>query len=191
MPNQDFFLEHLETPTGCVQVVTDHEGSLRAVEWHDHEQRLHELLRRHYGAGAVRLCKAPVRSTASRALEAYFAGDTGCLAELPTVTNGTGFQRMVWDALRRIPVGQTVSYGALAARLGRPTATRAVGLANGANPISIVVPCHRVIGADGTLTGFGGGLERKRWLLAHEGGPGALWVAMARRTGRPTEERPS
>jgi len=189
LPNHDFFLEHIETPTGCVQVVTDHQGRLRAVEWRDHEHRLHELLRRHYGA--VRLCEAPVRSTASRALEAYFAGDTGCLAELPTATNGTGFQRMVWDALRRIPVGQTISYGALAAQLGRPAATRAVGLANGANPISIVVPCHRVIGADGTLTGFGGGLERKRWLLAHESAPGALWIAAARHTGPRAAERPS
>ncbi|MGH8254728.1 MAG: methylated-DNA--[protein]-cysteine S-methyltransferase, partial [Steroidobacteraceae bacterium] len=83
--------------------------------------------------------------------------------------NGTDFQRRVWAALRRIRPGSVLSYGALAAELGRPTAARAVGLANGSNPIAIVVPCHRVIGADASLTGYGGGLARKRWLLAHEG----------------------
>jgi methylated-DNA-[protein]-cysteine S-methyltransferase len=82
---------------------------------------------------------------------------------------GTPFQRSVWSALRRIPAGTTTSYGALAEHIERPTAVRAVGHANGANPISVVVPCHRVIGADGSLTGYGGGLDRKRWLLAHEG----------------------
>jgi methylated-DNA-[protein]-cysteine S-methyltransferase len=81
---------------------------------------------------------------------------------------GTDFQRTVWQALRRIPCGTTISYGELARRIGRPAAVRAVGLANGANPVGVVVPCHRVIGADGSLTGYGGGIERKRWLLAHE-----------------------
>ncbi len=90
------------------------------------------------------------------------------LSDLATATAGTEFQHSVWDALRRIPVGCTVSYGTLAGWIGRPTATRAVGLANGANPIAVVVPCHRVIGANASLTGYGGGLERKRWLLAHE-----------------------
>src|SRR5262249_23027417 len=84
-------------------------------------------------------------------------------------TRGTIFQREVWAALRRIPVGATLSYGALARELGRPRAIRAVGLANGANPIGIVVPCHRVIGSNASLTGYGGGIERKRWLLEHEG----------------------
>ena len=83
---------------------------------------------------------------------------------------GTPFQRRVWAALRDIPYGETVSYGELAAALGRPTASRAVGLANGKNPISIIVPCHRVVGADGSMTGYGGGLERKRWLLSFENG---------------------
>ena len=87
---------------------------------------------------------------------------------MPTATSGTGFPRAVWASLRRIPAGSTISYGALAAELGRTKAVRAVGLANGANPISIVVPCHRVTGADGASTGYGGGLDRKRWLLAHE-----------------------
>jgi methylated-DNA-[protein]-cysteine S-methyltransferase len=107
-------------------------------------------------------------SEAGRSLQAYFEGDLDAITRLPTATNGTDFQRAVWDALRRIPVGHTISYGALALQIGRPTATRAVGLANGANPIAIVIPCHRVIGANASLTGYGGGLDRKRWLLAHE-----------------------
>ncbi len=179
MPVQTFSVEQIDTPTGRILVVTDDDDRLRAVDWEDHEQRLDHLLQRQYGAGTVRLHAASRASAASGALRAYFDGDTGCLASLPVATVGTGFQRMVWDALRQIPPGQTVSYGALAARIGRPTAMRAVGLANGANPVSIVVPCHRVIGADGTLTGFGGGLERKRWLLAHEGAPGAAWAVPA------------
>jgi methylated-DNA-[protein]-cysteine S-methyltransferase len=103
------------------------------------------------------------------ALAAYFAGSVNAIDGLPTATGGTEFQRMVWRALRQIPCGETISYATLARRIGRPAAVRAVGLANGANPISIVVPCHRVIGSDGSLTGYGDGLERKRWLLAHEG----------------------
>ena len=168
---QAFSVEHLDTPTGRILVVTDDEDRLRAVDWEDHEDRLHHFWRRQYGADAV-FQAAPRASAASHSLRAYFDGDTGCLATLAVATNGTAFQRMVWDALRQIPPGQTVSYGALAVRIGRPGAMRAVGLANGANPVSIVVPCHRVIGANGTLTGFGGGLERKRWLLAHEGAIG-------------------
>ena len=169
---QAFSVERLDTPTGRILVVTDDDGRLRAVDWEDHEDRLHQLLRRQYDADAVRFQAASRLSAASRSLQAYFDGDTGCLVGLAVATNGTAFQRTVWDALRQIPPGQTVSYGALAARIGRPGAMRAVGLANGANPVSIVVPCHRVIGANGTLTGFGGGLERKRWLLAHEGASG-------------------
>jgi methylated-DNA-[protein]-cysteine S-methyltransferase len=103
------------------------------------------------------------------ALQAYFAGELARLNDITCATAGTPFQRMVWGALRTIPPGRTLSYGALAARLDRPSAARAVGLANGANPISVVIPCHRLVGANGALTGYGGGLGRKRWLLAHEG----------------------
>lgn len=177
MPIQSFSVERLDTPTGRILIATDDDGRLRAVEWEDHAPRLHQLLRRQYGADAVRLQAASRPSVASGALRAYFEGDTGCLAGLAVATGGTGFQRLVWDALRRIPVGQTISYGALATQIGRPGAMRAVGLANGANPVSIVVPCHRVIGAGGSLTGFGGGLERKRWLLAHEGASGQAAMA--------------
>ena len=106
-------------------------------------------------------------AAATRQLTAYFAGELRDFA-LPLRPGGTAFQQSVWSALRAIPFGATMSYGELACRIGRPSASRAVGAANGANPLPIVVPCHRVIGADNSLTGFGGGLETKRFLLAHE-----------------------
>ncbi|MDQ6700251.1 MAG: methylated-DNA--[protein]-cysteine S-methyltransferase [Acidobacteriota bacterium] len=105
---------------------------------------------------------------AKRQIDAYFSGRLKVF-DLPIVFTGTPFQNDVWNALRDIPFGETMSYGSLARRVGRPAASRAVGAANGRNPISIVVPCHRVIGADGSLTGYGGGMDRKRWLLHHEG----------------------
>lgn len=101
-------------------------------------------------------------------LIAYFAGDLRRFT-VPVAAEGTAFQRRVWAELMRIGFGETLSYGALARRLGDINGTRAVGLANGRNPVAVIVPCHRVIGADGSLTGYGGGLERKRWLLEHEG----------------------
>lgn len=169
MQKQTFFVERLSTPTGPMRLVTDEQQRLRALDWDDHEDRMLRLFQRGYGPDAVRLREAPARSAAARALEAYFAGELDAVAALPTAARGTTFQETVWTALRSIPVGQTLSYGALAARLGQPTAARAVGMANGANPIAIVVPCHRVIGANASLTGYGGGMERKRWLLEHEG----------------------
>src|SRR5205807_5632410 len=103
----------------------------------------------------------------SRQLAEYFAGDRTAF-NVPLAAGGTPFQRAVWEGLQDIPYGETVSYGELARRIGRPSAVRAVGLANGRNPIAVIVPCHRVIGADGTLTGYGGGIERKRLLLELE-----------------------
>jgi len=108
-------------------------------------------------------------ATAKQQLQEYFAG-TRRTFDLPLQPEGTPFQVMVWDALREIPYGTTISYQELARRIGAEKAVRAVGAANGANPISIIIPCHRVIGADGSLTGYGGGIERKRWLLDHESG---------------------
>ena len=102
-------------------------------------------------------------------LRRYFGGDLAVLDTIPVELNGTAFQKQVWQALRRIPSGSTISYGELARRIGNPSAIRAVGTANGANPVAVIVPCHRVIGSDGSLTGYGGGLDRKQWLLAHEG----------------------
>jgi methylated-DNA-[protein]-cysteine S-methyltransferase len=112
---------------------------------------------------------------ARQQLEAYFAGELKHF-DLPLRGEGTDFQQTVWQALCAIPYGETLSYGELARRIGQPTAARAVGLANGQNPISIIVPCHRVIGAKGTLTGYGGGLPRKKWLLAHEAAHSGLFA---------------
>ena len=112
---------------------------------------------------------APVVEEACRELRAYFSSDLTVFS-VPFSPRGTPFQQEVWRALGRIPYGETRSYAQLAAAIGRPTATRAVGAANGQNPIPIIIPCHRVIGAGGSLVGFGGGLDVKRWLLAHEGG---------------------
>ncbi|HZB51376.1 MAG TPA: methylated-DNA--[protein]-cysteine S-methyltransferase [Mycobacteriales bacterium] len=117
-------------------------------------------------------------AAAADQLAAYFAGEREAF-RLPLAPVGTAFQRKVWAALREIPYGRTTTYGELAAGLGQPTAARAVGLANGRNPIAVIVPCHRVIGRDGTLTGFGGGLDRKRWLLEHER------AVLGGRTGEP------
>lgn len=167
---QSFFLERFATPTGAMLLLTDERQLLRALDWDDHEDRLERLLGLHYGPGTARFeTVAGSASEARRAVEAYFAGNLSALGPLRTRTGGTAFQREVWAALRAIPVGATTSYGRLAATIGRPKAVRAVGLANGSNPIALVVPCHRVIGADASLTGYGGGIERKRWLLEHEG----------------------
>jgi methylated-DNA-[protein]-cysteine S-methyltransferase len=184
MTSRTFTLERLDSPTGRMLIVTDEEERLRAVDWEDHEPRMQRLLRRYDdrrpGGEAFQLRESARHSPARRALRAYFDGELEALRLLPTATQGTTFQRAVWDALRRIPTGCTVSYGQLAVAIGRPTATRAVGLANGANPIAIVVPCHRVIGADDSLTGYGGGIDRKRWLLTYEGARLAPRVAGGR-----------
>jgi methylated-DNA-[protein]-cysteine S-methyltransferase len=172
---QIFFVEHIDTPTGRMRIVSDDVQRLRAVDWEDHETRMRDLLVRYYGPNAVTLRETSRPSHAAHALAAYFDGDLDAIADLATETNGTPFQHTVWAALRRIPSGRTMSYGALAAAIGQPKAVRAVGLANGANPIAIVVPCHRLIGADASLTGYGGGLPRKRWLLAHERGERPLF----------------
>jgi len=165
-----FKLERMPTQCGDLLLATDADGALRALDWVDHESRMRQLLRQQYSRDEVQLTAAArAVSDASRVLGSYFAGALRAIEALVVRTGGTPFQREVWAALRTIPAGQTVSYGALAKRLNRPSAMRAVGMANGANPISIVVPCHRVIGADGSLTGYGGGLPRKRWLLEHEG----------------------
>jgi methylated-DNA-[protein]-cysteine S-methyltransferase len=162
------FVDRIETPIGELVVVVDREGRLRAVDWDDYEERRLRLLARHYGEGGFTVEPARDPGGLASAISGYFEGDLGAIDGLPVETAGTGFQREVWAALREIPCGATISYGELARRLGRPAAVRAVGLANGANPVGVVVPCHRVVGSNGTLTGYGGGVERKRWLLDHE-----------------------
>ena len=157
----------LATPLGPATLVFDEAGTLRAFDWESHEARLQRLLKRHYGERVLRPAAAPRMLAA--AFDRYFAGELEALTAVPWATAGTDFQQKVWRALCAIPAGRTESYGQLAARIGHPSAVRAVGLANGANPVGVVVPCHRVIGANGLLTGYGGGLERKQWLLDHEG----------------------
>jgi methylated-DNA-[protein]-cysteine S-methyltransferase len=162
-------IDRFETPIGEMLIVVDHQGNLRAAGWANYETGMRRLLRRHYGE---EFTLEPARNPHgfTQALKSYFAGELTAIDELPVETAGTAFQREVWRALRKIPCGSTVSYAHLAGEIGRPAAVRAVGLANGSNPIGVVVPCHRVIGADGSLTGYGGGIERKRWLLEHEAG---------------------
>jgi methylated-DNA-[protein]-cysteine S-methyltransferase len=162
-----FLLDRLQTPIGPALLVTDAEGALRAFDWEDHSSRLRELLRLQYGEVSLKQARAPQQVRV--ALSAYFKGDLLALNTIPWRAAGTPFQRKVWTALAKIPPGTTMTYGAMAARLGTPRAMRAVGHANGSNPLSVVVPCHRLIGANGSLVKYGGGLERKRWLLAHEG----------------------
>jgi methylated-DNA-[protein]-cysteine S-methyltransferase len=162
-----FAVDRLKTPIGMALLVTDRDGMLRALDWEDYEARMKDLLRRQNGAVVLRSGRAPRAMRA--ALSAYFDGDLCSLAGIKWRSAGTPFQRKVWTALPDITAGTTMSYGALAARLNMPKSVRAVGHANGANPISVVVPCHRLIGADGSLVKYGGGLHRKRWLLEHEG----------------------
>ena len=161
-------IDRIDTPIGEMVIIADHDGNLRAVDWTDHDPRARNFLRLHYGKNGFTLTPARNPSGLSEAIRNYFAGDLTALDNLPTKTNGTLFQRQVWQSLREIPLGTTISYGELAKRIGRPAAVRAVGLANGSNPVGVIVPCHRVIGANGSLTGYGGGLNRKRWLLEHE-----------------------
>jgi O-6-methylguanine DNA methyltransferase len=156
----------MQSPLGQISmVVTD--DHLIALEFSDREGWLEGYCAKRYSH--YRLMEARDPLGVESALDAYLAGDLTALDALPVDPGGTPFQNRVWLALREIPAGKTDSYGAFAARLGVPKATRAVGRTNGLNPISIVLPCHRVIGADSSLTGYGGGLHRKEWLLRHEG----------------------
>lgn len=158
-------VDSFQSPLGPVSLASDGRALL-ALEFLE-PGALEARLRARRGAGAAFRAAADPQGFTSRA-RAYFAGELEALADVPVDGGGSPFQQRVWDALRRIPAGETASYSALAARLGLPHAARAVGHANARNPVAIAVPCHRVVGADGTLTGYAGGLERKRWLLAHE-----------------------
>ena len=167
-PLENLLLDRLKTPIGVALIVCDDSGRVHALDWEEYESRMLRLLRLHYGP-SLNLQTGRGPANVIRALAAYFAGELEAIDEIECRFSGTPFQESVWAALRTIPVGKTMSYSGLAARIGKPAAVRAVGHANGANPISVVIPCHRVIGANGSLTGYGGGIERKRWLLRHEG----------------------
>ena len=161
-------IDRMDTPIGELLLVTDEAGKVRAIDWTEYEERMLRLLRIHYGKDKFSLVPANNPHGLGDVMNRYFGGDIESLDEIPVKTAGTAFQRSVWKELRRIPGGDAISYGKLAARIDRPSAVRAVGHANGSNPIGIVVPCHRVVGSDGSLTGYGGGIECKRWLLEHE-----------------------
>lgn len=162
----ELLMDRFASPIGDVLLVSDGHH-LRALDFWDYEARMHQLLRLHYGSYSIQEARDP--AGLSTLIDRYMNGDLQAIAAIPVATGGTPFQNEVWAALRTIPLGQAVTYSAIAQQINRSKAVRAVGMANGANPISIVIPCHRVIGSNGTLTGYGGGLERKRWLLRHEG----------------------
>jgi methylated-DNA-[protein]-cysteine S-methyltransferase len=156
----------VRSPVGDIFFVVKDE-TLVGLVFDDHRDELCAELRRRYGDFELVPARDPAGVTAR--LRRYLDGDLRALDDITVETGGTRFQRAVWQALRDVPAGQTRSYADLARAVGAPKAVRAVGAANGKNPVSLVLPCHRIIASDGTLCGYGGGLERKRWLLVHEG----------------------
>ena len=154
----------LETPIGQVRLVVRDE-QLVLLDFADNEARIHKLLEKRFSSHTLEPAALPEFSSA---VEAYFAGELSLIHTLPVDSGGTAFQQGVWSALTQIPIGATWSYLELARFIGNPAAVRAVGMTNGLNPISLALPCHRVIGANGSLIGYAGGLQRKKWLLEHE-----------------------
>lgn len=162
----ELHVDEVGSPLGTL-VLVSRQGALCALDFDDCRERMDSLLRARYGE--VELRPRPDPNGFSSRVGAYLDGDLGALDPIAVETGGTSFQRRVWSALREIRPGRTVTYGQLAEGLGRPSAARAVGMTNARNPIALVLPCHRVVGADGSLTGYAGGIHRKRWLLEHEG----------------------
>ena len=168
--HQSLHLTRVPSPIGDMLLVTDGD-ILVSLDYSGYEHRMMQLLTKRYGTFSL---SEHTRDDKGHQclithLSAYLDGDLTAIDNIPVNPGGTAFQAKVWQALRSIPAGTVVSYGDLARQLGNPAAVRAVGTTNSLNPISIVLPCHRVIGANGKLTGYAGGLERKRWLLEHEG----------------------
>ncbi len=160
-----FLLSEMETPIGALTLLV-YEGVLRAVEFERHGDGPERLAKQLDGVELERRARIPGITDRMRA---YFDGEIDALDAIPVEAGGTEFQRSVWKSLRLVRAGSTISYGDLARKIGRPQAVRAVGMANARNPIPVVIPCHRVLASDRTLHGYGGGLERKKWLLDHEG----------------------
>jgi methylated-DNA-[protein]-cysteine S-methyltransferase len=150
---------------GIMLLVSDGE-SLCSLDFADYEARMMKLLQKRYET--VELVESIDPQGFSSKITAYLAGDFSSVENIAVNAGGTDFQQLVWRELQKIPVGATLTYGELATNLGKPNAARAVGMANSLNPVAIVVPCHRVIGAKAKLTGYAGGLDRKQWLLEHE-----------------------
>jgi methylated-DNA-[protein]-cysteine S-methyltransferase len=161
-----FLTDRIETPIGEMVLVA-RDGVLLLLEFVDAKGRVERELKERFGDHELQQATNPFGL--SDVVRDYFAGNTHAIDHVLSDGGGTEFERQVWAELRRIPCGQTVSYGSIARKLGDVGLSRAVGTANGRNPVAIVVPCHRVIGADGSMTGYGGGLHRKEWLLRHEG----------------------
>ena len=156
----------IPTPIGPM-IMLARDGVMLLLEFSDADDRVAREMKVRFGDVELVPTKNPFGF--SERITKYFVGDLATIDSIPADGGGTEFQGRVWAELRRIPCGVTISYGELATRLGDKNAMRAVGLANGRNPISVVVPCHRVIGANGSMTGYGGGIKRKEWLLRHEG----------------------
>jgi methylated-DNA-[protein]-cysteine S-methyltransferase len=177
--------DDVDSPVGQIALAVA-DGRLLTLEFGDKAVQMERGLATRYPGLHVVRQRDPFG--VSRRIEAYLAGDLDAVDSIDVDPGGTPFQREVWTALRRIPAGSTITYAEMARAIGRPTAQRAVGAANGRNPVSIVIPCHRMVGTDGTLTGYGGGLARKRWLLEHEGAgaprPAAANGASARLASR-------
>ena len=163
---KELLFDSIESPIGTVLIAVD-DDRLCSLDYSGYEPHMVKLLERRYGP--VQLTPVADPAGFSQRIYDYFAGDCHAIDNIPVNPGGTPFQQQVWRALRAIPAGTTLTYGDLATQLGKPMAYRAVGAANGANPVAIVIPCHRLIGADASLTGYAQGLERKQWLLEHEG----------------------
>ncbi len=162
---KELLVEYIPSPIGTIVIVVDGDR-LCSLDFEDYAERMMRLLKRRYAE--VQLTRADDPHGFGTRIRDYFAGEYESLATIPVHTGGTPFQQQVWTALREIPAGETVTYSQLAARIGRPSAARAVGMAISLNPVAIVLPCHRVIGCNASLSGYAGGVERKRWLLRHE-----------------------
>lgn len=163
---KELTFDQVDSPIGTIILVVD-DQKLCSLDYAEYEPRMFTLLQKRYGEVHLKQVNDPCGF--SSRIRDYLAGDYACLDAIPVSTGGTPFQQEVWLALRSIPPGKTLTYGELAAQVGKPTAYRAVGATNALNPVAIVLPCHRVIGANSSLTGYAGGLTRKRWLLQHEG----------------------
>lgn len=164
-----FFIDRSATPLGELLLVIDEKGHICALDWVESEARLMKRLAIQHGRESFSVQKKSNPNGLMEIMLRYFSGELTAIDSLPILMVGTQFQLCVWQQLRKIPCGEIITYGELAKRIGRPTASRAVGMANRSNPISIAVPCHRVIGSNGNLTGYAGGIVRKQWLLQHEG----------------------
>ena len=168
MKHLELFQYTIDTPLGQILLVQDGAQQTYALDWLSHTERLDQLLARYQKNTNITRVEGQAPTADADHVRAYFDGDFAALDKLQIAHFGTEFQRSAWRVLREIPAGRTMSYLGLADRIGKPKAVRAVGTAIGANPISIAIPCHRIIGANGQLTGYAGGLDRKQWLLQHE-----------------------